>query len=500
MKSVKLLAMALLMATLAGTSWAQNNCGNATTTPTITTSAVVGGQGVLALQGIEYVAGDAIQVELLTDGCTDIQSVQVGSTTLTPSMNHSGTLPNYYWYSSIDTQNNATGHGYHISVGFPTVADGSTDEVTLTVVRTGGTGTAAYAFPLVHVSRVEPSNADSAIGISGAEIHNLFANALNSEFQGPNGSVVLNDKTRLYDYDPSSLSTYIDSTGIWFSFDFKADVSCQPKVRVNGTFVLDTNAPDKAGLSVRWVNPAVANPEIGWCEIADTLLGDITFGLLGGYGSPVGNVQQVLTQQIMNALPGTSQVNLLLDGTTTQNDELLINLKVPAPSIEIDVPYDAFDVARTPTLFPPGQLVGLVANGLGMRDYIAGESPQNTLSSGPNGVPLHTPATLSNADTVSRSGALVDPSAAVAQLLAKFPTHTIVFTGTSDFRYTAGCGLKVSAARTVGSSPQILFGVNDTAADAERLRAYGALGYVVRVIFGFAGTACAETSSGPVNR
>src|SRR5277367_2235892 len=246
MKSSKLLAIVLVTASFAGasasTSWAQNSCGNAATTPTITTGAVLGGSTVLDMQGIEYVAGDALRVQLLTDGCTDIKSIQVGSTTLTPAMNHSGTLPNYYWYSSIDTQNNTAGHGYLIWVGFPTIADGSTDEVIVTVVRTGGTGTAAYSFSLVHVNGVEPANADSAIGISGTEIHNLFANALNNQFSGPGRSVVMN-KTRLYDYDPASLGTYIDSTGIWFSFDFKADVTCQPKVRVTGTFVLDTNVP-----------------------------------------------------------------------------------------------------------------------------------------------------------------------------------------------------------------------------------------------------------------
>jgi hypothetical protein len=52
---------------------------------------------------------------------------------------------------------------------------------------------------------------------------------------------------------------------------------------------------------------------------------------------------------------------LFLDGTQTVPDELLVNLKIPAPSIEIDVPYDAFAVAQTPTLFPATQVLGLVA-------------------------------------------------------------------------------------------------------------------------------------------
>jgi hypothetical protein len=504
MKSVKLLATALLTASLAGTSWAQNSCGNAATPPKITTSAVVS-PGHLEVQGVEYVAGDAVQLQLLTDGCTDIQSIQVGSTTLTPAMTHSGTLPNYYWYNSIDTQNNATGHGYLISVGFPTIVDGSTDELTLTVVRSGGTGTVVYAFPLVHVRYVEPINADSAIGISGAEIHNQFANALHDKFSGPNNSAVMNG-TRV-DYDPASLGTYIDSTGIWLSFRLKAETTCKPIISVTGTFVLDTNAPDHAGLSVRWVNPANANLETTWCVLAGEALSDIahwiTLGLVGESGS-VGSVQQELTQDIMNSLPDTSSANLLLDGTTTHNDELLVNLKIPAPSVEIDVPYDAFDMTRTPMRFPPGQVVGLVANGLGMRDYVAGVSPSPyaVLQSGPNGVPEQTPTTLSNAYTVARTDALVDPPAAVAQLLARFPARGVVVTGPSDFRYTPVCKLTVPAARTALSGPpQILFGVNDTTADAQRLRtSYPSGGYKVRVIFGFAGNACYEYTRPLVNR
>jgi hypothetical protein len=501
MKSVKILAMALLVTTWAGTSRAQNNCGNVATPPKITTSTVAGGSSVLDMQGVEYVAGNYVQVQLVTDGCTDIKSIQIASTTLTPAMDHSGTLPNYYWYSSVDTQNNTNARGYLLSVGFPTLTDGSTDEVTVTVVRSGGTGTAVYAFPLVHVSRVLPTGADSAIGISGTEIHNQFATALHAKFSGPNNSAVMNGTT--VDYDPSSLGTYIDSTGIWLSFRLKAEATCKPIISVTGTFVVVTNAPGQVGLSIRWVNAATAKLEETWCTVIGAALSDIahyvTLGLVGEAGSP-GSIQKELTQDIMNSFPSTGSFNLLLDGSTTQNDELLIDLKVPAPSIEINVPYSAFDVARTPTRFPPGQLIGLIANGLGMNDYVAGASPQRTLYSGPNGVPLQAPSMLSNFYSVSRSSALIDGTAAVGQLLAEFPSHSIVLTGTSDFKYTPGCALKAPVASPIGGSPVILFGVNDTTADAQRLRSYDALGYKLRITFGFAGSACAETSRGLVTR
>jgi hypothetical protein len=490
MNSVKLTALAAILLTisLVSTSSAQpaNPCGNQATPPTVTSGAVISPQ--LAMGGIQYVAGDAVRVQVVTDGCTDLQSIQIGSVTLTPAQSSSGTLPNYYWYSSIDTQNNATAHGYLMWLGFPTIADGSTDEVTVTVVRSGGTGTAAYAFPLVHVSSIQPG-ADAATGISAAEIQNSFAQSLHDKFSGPNNSAVMSGTT--VDYDPASLVTYIDSTGVWLSFRLKAETTCKPIISVTGTFVLETNS---TGFSVVWVNPATAYVESTWCTVIVGALGElahwITFGLVGAPGS-VGSVQQQLTQEIMSSLPNVGSAGALLDGSTTQSGQLLVDLKVPvslAPSVEIDVPYSAFDVPRTPMRFPPGQAVGLVANGLGMSDLIAGESANARLASGPNGVPLHTSTTLSNQYTVARTGALVDGGAQVGQLLARLPSF--VARPASDFRYAPGCKVTASAGTVFTGPPEILFGVNDTAADAQRLRAAGATGYKVRIIFGLAGSAC----------
>ncbi len=496
MNSVKLITLAaiLLTVSLVSTSRAQpaNPCGNQATPPKVTSGAVISPQ--LAIGGIQYVAGDAVRVQVVTDGCTDLQSIQIGWVTLTPAMDHSGTLPNYYWYSSIDTQNNATAHGYLMWLGFPSIADGSTDEITVTVVRSGGTGTAAYSFPLVHVSAIQPG-ADAAIGISGAEIQNMFAKALHEKFSGRNNSAVMSGTT--VDYEPATLVTYIDSTGVWLSFRLKAEVTCKPIINVTGTFVLDTSS---TGLSVQWVNPANANVESTWCTVIVGALADlahyITLGLVGEAGN-VGSVQQQLTQEIMSSLPDVSSVGPLLDGTTTQIGQLLVNLKVP-PSVEINVPYSAFDVSRTPMRLPPGQVVGLLANGLGMRDLIAGGPANAVLQSGPNGVPQQTPTTLSNEYTVTRIGALVDSGAQVGQLLARLPSF--VARPASDFRYAPGCKLTASAGTVFTGPPELLFGVNDTAADAQRLRAAGAPGYKVRVVFGFAGSACVSPQPVVVDR
>lgn len=505
MKCINLptLALALLMASLTPALRAQNNCGNVAVPPKITTSTVdpndPTGTGHLDMQNVEYVAGDSLQVALLTDGCTSIQSIQIGSVTLTPAVNHSGTLPNYYWYSSVDTQNTSTAHGYSISIGFPTLVDGSTDPVTVTVVRIGGTGTAAFSFPLVHVSKVGPANTDSAIGISGVEVHNTFAAGLSQYFAVPANALI--NKTRVV-YEPSSLDARIDGTGIWIDFNLQAQVTCKPIVNITGTFVIDTNAPGHLGLSVRWVNPAIAHVQATLCTEAGQVLNDITLGLLGGNTGDT-SAESQLTKLIEQNLPDTSAVNLFLDGSTTQINQLLINLKLPAPSVEIDVPYSAFDVPRSATRFAPGEVIDLIANGLGMRDAIAGlpVSPTNVLQSGPDGVPEHTPTTQANEYTVTRTGALIDPGAQVGQLLARFPSSGIVVTGSSDYRYHYGCKLTMPAKITaLSGSPQLLFGVNDTTADAQRLREYAATGYKLRIIFGLPGTACTEYTRQIVSR
>jgi hypothetical protein len=138
-----------------------------------------------------------------------------------------------------------------------------------------------------------------------------------------------------------------------------------------------------------------------------------------------------------------------------------------------------------------------VANGLGMRDNAAGFSFM--VPSGPNGVPPNTPATVPNMFTVARTAAPVDPGAAVAQLLATLPARIVV--ETNEFRYTPGCKLTMPARGMPSGppvTPQIRFGVNDTTADAHRLRANGASGYNVRVIFGLGGKDCVARPS--VNR
>ena len=476
-----------------------NACGNEAAAPSITSAAVTMSTDGAPLErgGVVYASGGGVRIDLATDGCTYVQSVTLGSQVLTPQPS------NGRWYSATDTASDTTAHAFNVWVlSVPDfLPDGSTDWVTITVGRSAGAGAATYSFPLVHVKSVQPALVDAAVGKSGVELFDSFASSIYAKFNFAANTTVVNGHT-LYGYDPSTLGVYIDPVGIWFEFRFKVVVPgwCDPTVRVSGTFAFDANDPGQSGLSVRWVNPVNASFDWGLCSAIDAapLLGDI-FEVVAdalGVNNTASSVQASLTQSIQQTLQSLGGGDsLFLDGTATINDELLVSVKLPFPSIEISVPYDAYDMGRSGTLIGPSQRIAIVANGLGMTDAVAGLSGV-TLESGPNGVPNDTLAP--NARTVARSGVPVDSSANVGQLLAR-TSQAAVITKPSELTtslYRPACAIETPAS----GSGTVSFGVNDTAADAQRLRAYGASGYDVRVFFDAptAASTCAVSASGPV--
>ena len=451
--------------------------------------------GRYTIGGVNYVSGNGVRIEIATDGCTNIQSVKMGSTVVTPTYNGG------YWYSVLDETNTPSSHVMSLWIFFPTSGDGTTDDVTITVGRTGGSGTATYSFPLVRVKNVQAIATDANIGTSGAEMFNMFAASLYNQFNGATNSVVVNGR-RLYGYDPNSLGVRIDATGIWFTFKFKADVAdwCDPTATVTGTFTFD--ADPVHGLTTRWVNGVHANLDWGWCgDLVDIpLLGviaDIAYIAVGDAGAGA-SVQKTLTDQINASVPNLGTGQLFLDGTWTTTELLNVRMKLPFPSVEIAVPYDAYDMGRSGTRLPPGQPVILLASGLGMNDAVARVSPATSLSSGPNGVPRDATTLLANERKVARSGSLVDDGADVARLLARTSIPRLGTTTTS--RYSAGCQLTAPGGGRFGfgATPEIRFGVNDTAADAQRLRGMSAPGYSVRMLFGSGGDPCVGTTTGGV--
>ncbi|MCP3064504.1 hypothetical protein LXT21_37595 [Myxococcus sp. K38C18041901] len=500
----------------------QNACGNAGTPPQIFSNTLMsppalgmGGSapanwnpesGRIRRGGIEYVSANGLRFDLITDRCTYIKEVKVGSRVVTPDFTEG------YWYSATDASSqpaDTSRYGYNLWIFFPYLGDGSTNQVTITVGRTFGSGVATYSFPMVQVDTVEASYASAPMGFSRAELWNMFGKALYEKFNRETNSTVITSTDgsmrRIYAYDPSSLQLSVTSNGVGFSFKFKTDINnwCDPTIRAYGTFKLKA---DFTGISVQWVTPPQAS--LDWPALCSAVQVIPILGLIPNLiydiveSEAAGSMSSTIEDSIIDSLPETGSVQLFLDGSTTRTNELLVNLKLPAPSIKINVPYDAFDMTRSATLFPSGENLTLLASGLGVNDYIAGVTPQTTLYSGPSGVPRHGSTTWPNPQTLSRASNPVWNAQPIARLLAR-TSPTVL--STSTYHYTPGCTFKVN---NMFGSASVRFGVNDTVTDAQRLRGiFGAApGYSLRVVFlndfstttANAASRCGGMTSGPV--
>ncbi|WP_426730604.1 hypothetical protein [Myxococcus faecalis] len=500
----------------------QNACGNAGTPPQIFSNTLMsppalnmGGSapanwnpesGRIRRGGIEYVSANGLRFELITDRCTYIKEVKVGTRVVTPDYTDG------YWYSATDASYqpaDPSRYGYNLWIFFPYQGDGSTNQVTITVGRTFGSGVATYSFPMVQVDTVEASYASAPMGFSRTELWNMFGKALYEKFNRETNSTVITSTDgsmrRIYDYDPSSLQLSVTSNGVGFSFKFKTDINnwCDPTIRAYGTFKLKA---DFTGISVDWVTAPQAS--LDWPFLCNAVQVVPILGLIPNLiydiveSEAAGSMSSTIENSIIESLPETGSVRLFLAGSTTRTNELLVNLRLPAPSIKINVPYDAFDMTRSATLFPSGENLTLLASGLGVNDYVAGVTPQTTLYSGPSGVPRYGSTTWPNPQTLSRASNPVWYGQPIARLLARtWPTVL----STSTYQYSPGCTFK--AHNTFGNAA-VRFGVNDTVTDAQRLRGvFGAApGYSLRVVFlnefnpttGDGASRCGGMTSGPV--
>jgi hypothetical protein len=243
-----------------------------------------------------------------------------------------------------------------------------------------------------------------------------------------------------------------------------------------------------SGLTVEWVNPAQGS--LTWptaCAAAQVtpilgLIPTIVYEVLDVRGQLSSSLMAAVEASVTGSLEGTGGAALFLAGSRTRTNELLIDFAhFNAPSVTIQVPYDAFDQPRNPTAFTPDDSLALFASGLGMYDEVAGVQPAATLRSGPNGVPLAGTTTWPNPHAVARSEQLVWNGPPVATLLARTAAGAAV--GEAMHHYTAGCSVTARSGLPAGSLAWIRFGVNDTASDAQRLRAGFASGYQLRVMF-----------------
>jgi len=452
--------------------------------------------GRLSRGGVHYVSANTVRVQMVTDHCTAVRTVRFGSRTVTTT-NTDG-----FWYftqaTSVPGYPGRVSHS--VSVFFPYDRTGSTDAVAVSVGRPFGTRsspTITRSFPIVRVDRIEEVNVTAPFGFSQAEVFNTFGRALYQEFNGVTNSTVVNTSdgdVRIYGYDPGSLSVIVDSRGVKFSFRFMIDKPCQPRATVQGRFRLNA---DFFGVSLDWVNTpwATLQPTSGICNLIylTPLAGLILDELIeGGEGDVAAGVQAKVEQALGSIVANAVSIGSLLDGSSTRTGEVLVNLKLAAPSVRIQVPYDAFDMARNPMAFPADDVFTVLASGLSPPDYTAGGQPA-TLQSGPNGLPRTATTDWPNALTLLRWGSLVLNDAPVARLLARRWDDQIRAT----YQYTPGCSISTNS--WLPGAVSIKFGVNDTVSDAQRIRPFFAHGYWLRVFFFDSGTTrrC-RASSGPL--
>ncbi|MGQ0505759.1 MAG: hypothetical protein ACT4TC_10610 [Myxococcaceae bacterium] len=505
----------------------KNTCGNAGVAPQIFSNAIMSptalpadglapanwnpGNARLSRGGYDYVSGNGLRFELVSDGCTYIKEVKLGARLITP------TYTEGYWYSAqaSTTPPQPGRYNYNLWVFYPPQPDGGSQTLTLTLGRTGGSGTVTYTLPIVFVESVEAKNVDAPIGFSRAELINMFGKSLYTLFNGATNSVVLTSTDgstrRIYGYDPNSLQVSVDGpSGVSFSFKFKVDLNnwCDPTARAHGNFRLKA---DSAGIRIDWINAATAS--LDWptgCAAVQLvpilgLIPNLAYKIIEDTASS--SIRGEVEKAVTTALPSVGNAQAFLNGSSTGTNELRVHLKLPVPSIKLRVPYDAFDLPNGATPFAGGEVLTLIASGLGVNDYVANVSPQTTLWSGPNGVPRAGSTNWPAAQTLSRAAPLVWNDVPVARLLARSTTGGIALPTTTTSKYEPGCSIKVPSDR-FSSNGWVRFGVNDSAADAQRLRAiFGAApGYMLRVLFlndldpGIANAAprCKSFSTGPV--
>jgi FG-GAP-like repeat len=434
--------------------------------------------------GIYYVTAGYLEVNVVTDPCTAVAAVRLGSRELTTS-NVDGYL--YYTQPASPQPSDPTRYAHALRIIFPVQQDGSTDMVTVVVRRTGSgppPRTVEHGFPLVHVKTVEAASISAPMGFSAAELFNMFGKAIYEKFNGPQNSTAVTVSGRdwdIYGYEPDTLNVVVTSNGVGFTFKFQLDVpACDPTVRAYGTFKVVVEQDRDFG--VEWVQGPRGSLDWHACTVLEGIpIFGIAFDLIhdlveeGVSGGILGAIENA----VLTSMSDPGQARDFLDGSSTRMNEMLINMKLPVPSVTIQVPYDAFDLDRSATLFPAGEVLALMASRLGMSDYVAGVP--TSLWSGPNGVPLAGTTTWPNPRSVARSEPLVWNPGRVAQLMARNSLGTPLRERT--YHYQHGCSVKPIADPSLPGKGWVRFGVNDTASDAQRLRGIGARGYSLRVLF-----------------
>ena len=445
-----------------------------------------GYSSVMLRSDIAYTAANFLHVHFEIPKCAALKTVRLGTKVLTT------TSQGGFWYflgpSAVQpTETNRA--GWELSVFFPNQHDGETLPLTMEVAQ-GGSAISSKTFNIASVAKVGFATDIIPMTISDKEIKNSFSTGLYNKFNGTQNSAIVTasdgSQHHIYDLDQNHIAVNVDGNGVHFNFRFKVDVPnwCDPTADVGGTFRIEHDRT--SGLFVEWPNGA---PTVGlqWpsgCQALTgfiPIIGAIVWAIVDAESdtsSITQNVKDDVEKQVAGiGLPGAA--GTLVDSISMISRELRFNLKFGLPSVDLNVPYAAFDSGRSGMLLAPGETVALLAHGLDV----------NSLNfwSGPNGLPnlYPSPAPLAEGFTRTQVGSLPFSGGNIAQAATRMGLATSI--------YSPGCKLT----NTFTTQANLQFGVNDTPAEATSLRnSGGGQAYTLTALFPDSGFASILSTCG----
>jgi hypothetical protein len=435
---------------------------------------------------IEYVSGGWMDFHIVAEPCAVVQSVQIGSVTMTPA---SAAANGYSLVVSTKVVDSA--HTlFDLSAMYPSLGDGSTRPLIVTMARPGGS-VATWSMQLVDAAEVVPrGNANSRtvtpVSLSEAEMTNSFIWGLWNEFNGLARATDYNG-FRIDGPDYNSVQLAIEKDwGVSFTYRVSSNQGlCTEALNVTGTFMIQ--ADFRKDLAVTWPWPVEVDPAVGnSCGIIQLLpFGNWVQDYLDSQIAT--NVQQRMEAALVKAFGSADRYAAYFDGARANNHELVLNLSTGlGPVVRFNVPWDAFDMGRSGTALPKTANVVMFAHGIG---YEGGDP----LWVGPAGVPNGPTDVAPQLASLPRDpGTLPFPSEPVAELLAR-TTPTVWAQPPTSYAYRLGCTLP----STTGS---LHFGVNEAARAAEAARATPTVapGYQLSLQFADIGTiACPSYTPAP---
>ena len=292
----------------------------------------------LSRGGIEYLAGDHMTIVVDTDPCVGIRSITRDATTLVPNRDD---INDAYTSSAVALANGLVRRTIYVRL--PPQEDGATQALSIQLGPTfdkGGGVTATRSFTLVRASRVDAKLVPRPVGMVAAELHNKFASALWTKFNGAaNTTTVVDDdgNTRqLYGYDPSSLSVTPTINGVNFSFRFSVKVDqpwpfdlCDPRVTAHGTFSVVASAGFPLGLF--WNATPVG--DLSWPSSSCSVWSTLVTGAVSAFLPSQTGLRASLEPQIQGALPDPGPAILYLAGSTNGSGGVNVNLALPVPVV-----------------------------------------------------------------------------------------------------------------------------------------------------------------------